>query len=178
MLGASGSGRTTQSRLLNTQLSFNHISTGELLRQAIASGSDLGASVQSYVEIGEYVPDSIMIDSIKSVFTQSDCPQSWVLEGYPRTAFQAEELDFLFVELGQTLDLVFYLDTPEAVLVERLLEDREQNLSLEVIHRQIELFNTLTTPLLDYYKHKHQLIAIDASGDIDTVNQLIRQHLS
>jgi adenylate kinase len=178
MLGASGSGRTTQARLLQDQLSFEHVSTGLILRQAIASSSELGESVRSYVDQGEYAPDDIMISLIKTLFSQPNYQESWILEGYPRTAFQAEELDFLLLELSQPLDLVFYLDTPESILTERLLKDKEQDLSPEVIHRQIELFNTRTTPLLEYYDYKKKLISIDASGDIDTVNGLIRQHLS
>jgi adenylate kinase len=178
ILGASGSGRTTQARLLKEQLGFEHISTGGMLRQAIASSSELGESVRSYVEQGEYTPDEIMIGLIKSLFSQPDYAQSWVLEGYPRTAFQAEELDFLLLELERAVDLVLYLNTPEPILTERLLKDKEQDLSPEVIHRQIELFNTRTTPLLEYYDYKKRLVSIDASGDIDIVNQLIRQHLS
>ncbi|AFY74921.1 adenylate kinase-like kinase [Synechococcus sp. PCC 7502] len=178
ILGASGSGRTTQAQILKNLLDSDHISTGQLLKQAIASSSDLGESVRQYVELGEYAPDDTMINLIKSLFSQTNYPPAWILEGYPRTAFQAEELDFFLAELDQPIDLVFYLDAPVSVLTERLVKDQDQDLSPEVISRQIELFHTRTTPLLEYYDYKKKLLTIDASGDIDTVSQLIQQHLS
>ncbi|MGB3519332.1 MAG: nucleoside monophosphate kinase, partial [Elainellaceae cyanobacterium] len=99
ILGGPGAGKGTQASQLCQFLSIPHISTGTILREAIAAHSDLGKQVQSYVAQGEFVPDKIMIELIRQRLQQPDSQQGWLLDGYPLTAFQAEELDFLLDSL-------------------------------------------------------------------------------
>jgi adenylate kinase len=106
---------------LCSQLSISEISTSDILRQAIASQTDLGRQAQVYVEKGELVPDPILIEFMRERLLQPDAAKGrgWLLEGYPRTAFQAEELDFLLEELEQHLDWAIYLQVPESVMMSR-----------------------------------------------------------
>ncbi|NEQ66129.1 MAG: AAA family ATPase, partial [Symploca sp. SIO2D2] len=108
ILGGPGAGKGTQSQKLCQQQSIPLVSTGDILREAIASQSDLGLQVQPYVEKGELVPDTLLIEFMRERLLQSDTARGWLLEGYPRTAFQAEELDFLLEKLQQKLDWAIY----------------------------------------------------------------------
>lgn len=119
ILGGPGAGKGTQARRLCHQLGISEISTGDALRHAIASQSELGCQAQPYVEKGELVPDPILIEFMRQRLLQPDTHQGWLLEGYPRTAFQAEELDFLLEDLEQRLDWAIYLEVSESVMMNR-----------------------------------------------------------
>ena len=119
ILGGPGAGKGTQARRLCHQLGICEISTGDVLRHAIASQTELGCQAKPYVEKGELVPDPILIEFIRQRLLQPDTAQGWLLEGYPRTAFQAEELDFLLEELEQRLDWAIYLEVSESVMMNR-----------------------------------------------------------
>jgi len=122
ILGGPGAGKGTQAQPLCRHLGISEISTSDILREAIASQTDLGRQAQVYVEKGELVPDPILIEFMRQRLLQDDAKgRGWLLEGYPRTAFQAEELDFLLDDLGQQLDWAIYLQVPEAVMMSRSL---------------------------------------------------------
>lgn len=119
ILGGPGAGKGTQAQQLCQPLGISPVSTGDILREAIANQSELGHQAHFYVEKGELVPDEIMIEFMRQRLMQPDVANGWILEGYPRTAFQAEELDFLLDELEQHLDWAIYLQVPEGVMVSR-----------------------------------------------------------
>ncbi len=119
ILGGPGAGKGTQARRLCHQLGISEISTGDALRNAIASQTELGCQAQPYVEKGELVPDPILIEFMRQRLLQPDTHRGWLLEGYPRTAFQAEELDFLLEDLEQRLDWAIYLEVSESVMMNR-----------------------------------------------------------
>ncbi|AFY71770.1 Adenylate kinase [Thalassoporum mexicanum PCC 7367] len=177
ILGATGAGKSTQAKRLSEHFNVPPISTGELLRQAIAKDSELGAQAKQYLDAGELVPDQVMIQFMRSRLQQDDAVAGWILEGYPRTAFQAEELDFLLEELGKPLDWAIYLRLPEEVLVERSLERGNVDDTKEVIKRRLELFSDRTTTLLDYYEYKQKLLIIEGANAIDNVTQSILSKL-
>ena len=99
--------------------------------------------------------------------------KGWVLEGYPRTAFQAEELDFLLEELEQKINYAIYLDVSEETMIQRSLKRGNIDDQLDVIQKRIELFKQRTTPILEYYDYKHTLITVPAEGSIEEVEQII-----
>jgi adenylate kinase len=173
ILGATGAGKSTQAKKLSAQFSLLPISTGEILRHAIASGSELGAKAKQYVDSGELVPDEIMIQFMRSRLQEEDVASGWILEGYPRTAFQAEELDFLLADLGKPLDWVIYLRVPEEILVQRSLERGKVDDTKEAIQRRLELFSDRTTTLLDYYEYKQKLLIVEGADDPEMVTQNI-----
>lgn len=175
ILGASGSGKSTQAKRLAEHLSIPAISTGEILRGEIAAGSYLGKQAEEFVGAGELVPDETIIKFIRSRLCAADFSLGWVLEGYPRTAFQAEELDFLLDDLKLPLDWAIYLDVSEDLLRERSLQRGEFDDTPEAVERRLELFSDRTKPLLDYYEHKRHLLIVDGSQDIVTVTNQILQ---
>lgn len=177
MLGGPGSGKGTQARQLSRQLSISWISTGDILREAIAHQTPLGIQVQSDVEKGELVPDPAMIEFIRQRLLQPDASSGWLLDGYPRTAFQAEELDFLLDQLDQQLSWAIYLQVPEAVMSSRSVARSRLDDQPEVVQRRVQLFRDRTFPILDYYEHRRRLITVDGNQSPEAVQQDILQKL-
>jgi adenylate kinase len=162
------------------------ISSGNILRRAIAAQTDLGRKAQPYVEKGELVPDEILIEFMRQRLLEPDTAKGWVLEGYPRTAFQAEELDFLLEDLNQQLDWAIYLTVPESVMMTRSVK-RTQNHAQDsqssaqsrpddnpdIVKRRIELFHERTVPILEYYDYRHKLLTINGDQPPEQVQQNI-----
>ncbi len=194
ILGGPGAGKGTQARKLCRQLAISEISTSDILRRAIASQSELGREAQVYVDKGELVPDLILIEFMRNRLLQDDAKgKGWLLEGYPRTAFQAEELDFLLDDLGQQLDWAIYLEVPESVMMNRCLERSHTltshpkvNTSVknsrpddqpEIVQRRLNLFYERTLPILEYYGYRKRLLTINGDQLPEQVEQEILQKL-
>jgi len=195
ILGGPGSGKSTQARQLCHHLDMVEISSGNILRRAIAAQTDLGRKAQPYVEKGELVPDEILIEFMRQRLLQPDTAHGWVLEGYPRTAFQAEELDFLLEDLNQQLDWAIYLTVPASVMMTRSVSrsvpseqvpptpnlSQDSTLSTksrlddhpEIVPRRIELFHERTVPILDYYDYRQKLLTINGDQPPEQVQQNI-----
>jgi adenylate kinase len=184
ILGGPGAGKGTQAEWLHRHLEVSWIATGDILRTAIAardsdgdSQTELGRQAQNYVERGELVPDEVMIHFIRQRLLRPDATSGWILDGYPRTAFQAEELDFLLEDLNQRVDYAIVLEAPESVLINRSLSRGREDDSLEAIQRRIELFLERTAPLLEYYQMRHCLLRINSDQPIEQVQQEILKKL-
>ncbi|AKG20216.1 adenylate kinase family protein [Calothrix sp. 336/3] len=181
IIGGSGSGKSTQAQRLSRDFLVPLISTGEILRDAMEQSShctevnptDLGCVVQPYVERGEFVPDEIMIELIRDRLKKSDVSNGWILEGYPRTAFQAEELDFLLDDLQQQLNWAIYLQVPEAVMVNRSLERSLPDDEPEIVQKRVELFYDCTVPILEYYDRRRRLLTINGDQQPEAVQMNI-----
>ncbi|MBW4554761.1 MAG: nucleoside monophosphate kinase [Trichormus sp. ATA11-4-KO1] len=182
ILGGSGSGKSTQAQKLCRYFDILQISTGEMLREAISGDhslgvytdvSDLGRHAQPYVAKGELVPDEIMIELIRLRFKKFDVNCGWVLEGYPRTVFQAEELDFLLDDLGQKLDWAIYLQVPEATMVSRSLGRSLPDDQPEIVQRRVEIFYDRTIPILEYYDRRRCLLTING----DQLPEMVQQNI-
>ncbi len=173
MLGGTGSGKGTQTARICDRLNTPSISTGDILREGIAQGTDLGKEARIYVEKGELVPDPLMIQFIQQRLTQPDVSNGWILEGYPRTAFQAEELDFLLTKIEQKLDWAIYLQVSEAVMTQRALGRGLADDRAEVIQRRIQNFQEFTVPILEYYDYSQRLITVNGEQFPDAVEQEI-----
>ncbi|HAX79103.1 MAG TPA: adenylate kinase, partial [Cyanobacteria bacterium UBA11372] len=152
--------------------------TGDILRTAIAAGTPLGCQAQPYVEKGELVPDEMMIEFMRQRLLLSDVTKGWVLDGYPRTAFQAEELDFLLEELQQHLNWAIWLHVPETVLMSRSLQRSRSDDQPEIVSRRIELFKQRTIPIFEYYQYCQRLITINGNQSPERVQQDILQKLN
>lgn len=184
ILGGPGAGKGTQAAQLSLKLGIPLISTGEILRTAIACRdsdgecqTELGRQAQAYVERGELVPDEIIIEFIRQRLLQPDVIKGWILEGYPRTAFQAEELDFLLEELNQHLRYALFLDVPEPVMVERSLNRARPDDTPETIQRRLTALQERTLPILEYYEMRDRLLRINGDQAIAEVQQEILQKL-
>ncbi len=119
-LGPPGAGKGTQARELGREWSVAHVSTGDMLREAVAAGTPLGRQAKGYMDRGELVPDSVIVALIGERLGQPDAEHGFILDGFPRTIAQAEALDRLLKDLGQGLDAVVYFDVSQAELLRRL----------------------------------------------------------
>ena len=120
LLGPPGSGKGTQAKLLAARLGMAHISTGDILREAVRTGTALGRQVRPFMERGTYVPDELVSALVRERLSRDDAPKHFLLDGYPRTRAQAEALDRLLAEIGLALDAVVYLDVPDEIIVHRI----------------------------------------------------------
>ena len=177
ILGGTGSGKGTQTAKIGANFETPIISTGEILRKEITTETDLGKQAQFYVENGKLVPDELMIQLIKQRLLKPDLNRGWILEGYPRTAFQAEELDFLLKQSKQKLDWAIYLKVSESMMRQRALDRGLNDDTTEVIKHRINSFQRFTVPILEYYQYSDRLLTINGEQTPEKVSQEIMTHL-
>lgn len=174
LFGAPGSGKGTQSAKLIDQYGLYHISTGELLRDHIARGTELGKIADSYISKGQLIPDDLMTDILDDVLEkQAKGSSGVVFDGYPRTIAQAEALKKLLKKRGSDLHAVIGLEVPEDELVERML-DRGRRTgraddNLETIKKRLEVYHNQTSPLKDYYTKEGKYIGVNGQGIVDEI---------
>ncbi len=119
-LGPPGSGKGTQAKIIASKIGANHISTGDILREAVAAGTDLGKKAKKYMNAGELVPDEILLGLVREVLSNDRTADSFILDGFPRTIPQAEGLDKIFENLSIKLDWSIKLDVPDDAIIDRL----------------------------------------------------------
>jgi adenylate kinase len=169
LLGAPGSGKGTQAEILAQTLNVPAISTGEMLRQAVAAGTDLGCRVEGVMAAGALVDDDLMAEVVADRLAQRDAARGFLLDGYPRTPDQADTLDRLLEGLESRLDAVVLLDVPEDVVVRRALGRRRVDDTEEVIRRRFRIYQEKTAPLVGRYDGRGLLVRIDGDRPIDEV---------
>jgi adenylate kinase len=164
LLGVQGSGKGTQAKRLASDYGLAHIATGDMLRSAITAGTELGKRVKPILESGELVPDDLMIDLIRERLEQEDTEDGFILDGFPRTMPQAEALDSMLAEIGRPLSVVFELQTPDEVAIDRLHRRAQQegrpDDTPEAIGKRIELYHEQTEPLVGHYRLAGNLVGI------------------
>lgn len=174
-LGPPGAGKGTQAQVLADICAIPHISTGEILRDAIAQQTDLGQKAQGYVDRGELVPDALILDLIRERLTHDDTQKGWILDGFPRNVEQANFLDQLLAELNQSSDYVINLEVPDQVLIERLLARGRKDDNEETITRRLQVYRELTAPVIDYYQQHGQMHSINGDRTMDEVTNSLKQ---
>lgn len=177
ILGGPGSGKGTQLTALSQALQLPSISLGDILRDAIAQETFLGQQVKPYVESGQLIPDELIIQFMRLRLLQEDAAVGWILEGYPRNAFQAEELDFVLDDFHQSLDCAIYLDIPADLMMARSRALLRPDDEPTILQKRIAAFQDLTPPLLEYYGKRDRLLVVDATPTIAEVTQKILQNL-
>nr|WP_199299409.1 MULTISPECIES: adenylate kinase [unclassified Coleofasciculus] len=178
-LGPPGAGKGTQAHILAQELEIPHVSTGDILRNAKAAGTELGLKAKSYMDRGELVPDALILDLVRDRLTQTDAQSGWILDGFPRNVSQATFLDELLQKLDQVSDYVLNLEVADEVLVDRMLErGRKQGRTddtEEVIRHRLEVYRNQTAPLIDFYKQRQQLVSIDGDRSLEEVTSALKQ---
>jgi adenylate kinase len=164
LLGVQGSGKGTQAKRIAEEYGLARISTGDMLRTAISDGTPFGKEVKPILEGGELVPDELMIDLIRERLQKGDAKEGFILDGFPRTMPQAEALDAMLAEIGRPLSVVFELQTPDEVAIERLRrraqEEGRADDTEEAIAKRIELYHQETEPLVGHYRLMGNLVGI------------------
>jgi adenylate kinase len=169
LLGPPGAGKGTQAQLLAGRLGVPAISTGDMLRAAVAAGSELGHRVQSVMASGALVDDALMAEVVRERIAQPDAAGGYLLDGYPRTLPQAETLAGILQEAGQTLDAVVLVDVPEDELVRRALLRKRDDDKEEVVRERLRVYREKTEPLIGYYRERGLLREIDGNRPIEEV---------
>lgn len=173
LLGAPGSGKGTQATRLEQHLQVPHITTGGMLRGAVAAGSPLGKVVGPIMALGNLVSDELMLGVLEERFAQADTRGGFILDGYPRNLAQARALEALLERIGQPLDIAVQLDVGTDLLVQRLAgraqaEGRADD-SPEAVRNRLEVYEQLTAPVVDFYRNLGKLAHLDGVGSLDEV---------
>lgn len=200
LLGAPGAGKGTQAKKLIEKYGIPQISTGDLLRAAVAAGTSLGKEAKSYMDKGELVPDRVVLGMVEERLRQDDCKKGYILDGFPRNTAQAEALDRMLASLGMSLGAALSVDVPFDDLMRRLtgrrtckacgqmynvyfnaprkegicdkcggeLFQRDDDKE-ETIKKRLEVYNSQTAPLIDYYRGKGILKSVNGTGSIDEI---------
>jgi adenylate kinase len=198
-LGPPGAGKGTQAQRLVSEKGFLHISTGDLLREEVKKGTELGKKAKEYMDRGELVPDELIVAMIRERLPEEE---DVILDGFPRTVAQAEALDDMLSKLGKGVDAAVLFDVPDEVVIERLSgrridpktgkvyhikynpppegveviqrdDDRE-----EVIRKRLEVYRKQTAPLIEYYQKRGKLIRIDATKSPEEVYSELLEKLN
>jgi len=172
--GAPGSGKGTQSDLIVANFRLKHLSTGDMLRAEIAAGTPLGKQVEKLVSSGAYVPDQLMIDIISNAISQVDNSYNGlILDGFPRTAEQAQALEEIFEKMGKKISIFLDIHVEEQELIDRLLKRGQtqgrKDDNLETIRERLKVYNAKTQPITDFYKKKQIYHRIEGIGTIDEI---------
>ena len=178
-LGAPGAGKGTQAELLSQSNSYLHLSTGELLRKEIEMNTALGIQVKDIMNRGELVSDELVLKIVRqNLIEDNKDNKGWILDGYPRNLSQANTLNEVLNEINQPLELVFYLDIPEEVLIKRLLLRGRKDDTEETIRTRVDIYKKTTEPLIQYFKDLSLLEYIDADRDLKTISSDIKQKMA
>ncbi|MBQ1200800.1 MAG: adenylate kinase [Alistipes sp.] len=174
LFGAPGCGKGTQSELLEKKFGLSHISTGEIIRSHIKAQTPLGQQMAEYISRGELAPDSVVIGMVEEYLNQNKGIKGTIFDGFPRTTAQAEAFDKLLESMGDSVDIMIYMDVPEEELVQRILlrgkvSGRADDASEDVIRNRIEIYNQQTAVVADYYRQQGKYVAVPSLGTIDEV---------
>lgn len=205
LLGAPGAGKGTQAAELEKEYNIPSISTGQIIRETIAAGTDLGNKVKAVIDRGELVPDDIVVEMVKERLNSDDCKRGYILDGFPRTVSQAEIME----KLPIPIDVAVEIDVDESIIVNRLsgrrvcsscgatyhitgnpsmkegicdkcggaLKMRDDDVP-EVIRHRLEVYNKQTKPLKDFYEKRGLLVTVKGRDDVDETTKAIQKALS
>ena len=180
LLGPPGAGKGTQAKRIEDQYGCKQLSTGDMLRAAVAAGTELGHRCKAIMEAGELVPDSLIIGMISERIEEPDLEKGFILDGFPRTAEQAQALDGLLKFKGRDLDYVIQLDVDEDELVERIVNRAKEagdaarkDDNEETARKRFAVYVEQTAPVLPYYESQGVLRLVDGMRDVDEVTAQI-----
>lgn len=181
LLGPPGAGKGTQAVRLAEHFRCADVATGDIFRDNVANGTELGLTAKEYMDAGDLVPDDVVISMVVKRLGEDDCANGFVLDGFPRTVLQAEALDVWLEATGNPLDAALFFEIDEEELFRRLAgrsaalhrsDDTEQT-----IRHRLEVFANKTRPLVDYYEQRGLLQRVDSIGEVDEVSKRILEGL-
>lgn len=206
LLGAPGAGKGTQAIVLSERLNIPTISTGNIIREALKSGSDMGKKAKSFVDQGQLVPDEVVIGIVKERIKQSDCTDGYILDGFPRTISQAEALHDMHIKVDKVIDI----NVSDSVIYERMLGRRvctncgsTYNINTagrkpkvenscdkctgtlvqrtddnkETVKERLKVYHSQTEPLVNYYKGRGKLVTIDGERSLEEITEKILEEI-
>ena len=202
LLGAPGAGKGTQAQKLVEEFGVAHISTGDLLRAAVKAGTKLGVKAKSYMDNGQLVPDKLVVDLVTERLDADDAQKGFILDGFPRNTAQAVTLDSALAEMGRSLDAALLVDVKPDVIVKRLSSRRtckecgytapagvdscpscggemyqRDDDKPETIQKRLDVYESQTAPLVEYYRGKELLKSVDGDRPVDEVYADVKELL-
>ncbi len=169
IMGAPGSGKGTQAELVARRRSLAHISTGEMLRAAMAAGTVLGRRVKEVVERGDLVDDALMLEMVEARLSEPDARKGFLLDGFPRTVPQAESLLRVLGKDGRTLDMVLVLSVSDAEILKRNLARGRADDTEQTIRYRLEVYRKQTEPVLAYLRAEVPVAEVDGTGAVEEI---------
>lgn len=185
LLGPPGAGKGTQAERLRDAYGICQLSTGDMLRAAVAAATPIGLKAKGIMERGELVPDDVVVGIISERIDRPDCADGFILDGFPRTVAQAEALDRLLAEKGFALDAVVELAVDEKILIERVEKRARESAdgprsddNADALTKRVEVYRAQTEPLIAYYREKGLLRRVDGMADVESVSAEIAEVLT
>ena len=175
-LGPPGAGKGTQAGLMSQSSQFLHLSTGELLRKEVALKTNLGIQVEEIINSGNLVKDELVLEIVRKNLLKKN--KGWILDGYPRNISQANSLNKVLEDINQVLEMVFYLDVNEEILVKRLLNRGRADDNENTIRTRLSIYKETTAPLIDFYREKNILEYIDGDRELKIISDEIKQKMA
>ena len=176
-LASPGAGKGTQSEILAERFNLIHLSSGSLLRQEVASGSELGQKIKAIQLSGQLVSDDIIIEMIKNQLDNKACAKGFIFDGFPRTATQASELDKILAKKNCPLNLVIVLEISSEKMMKRLLKRAEiegrHDDNEKTIRARETVYNEQTKPLIEYYSAQNKIVRVNGEGGITPIAEEI-----
>jgi adenylate kinase len=177
-LGPPGAGKGTQAKVLADFLQVPHISTGDILRQAITDQTALGVKAQEYMDKGDLVPDQLVQDMVEERLQKSDAQKGWILDGFPRTVSQAVFLGSLLDRIQGDSERVVNLDAPDEIVVSRLLGRGRKDDSEDVIRHRLNVYRRDTAPLIQYYGDRQKLLTVNGNQSQEEVTSALKMAIT
>jgi adenylate kinase len=180
LFGKPGSGKGTQASFIKDKYSLIHISTGDVFRKNMSNKTELGLLAKGYMDKGELVPDIVTVDMLKDEINSFMPCNGFIFDGFPRTTFQAKELDNLLLEKSLKIDLTIALDVDNNSLIERLLErgkssGRVDDQSFEKINIRLKEYDNKTKPLINYYNDQNKFYSVNGIGSLEQITSRIEE---
>ena len=174
LFGPPGCGKGTQATFISESLSIPHLSTGDMLRSAVSSGSEIGLKAKVIMESGGLVSDEIVLSIVKECIAQNECENGFILDGFPRTINQAEKLDLL-LGTKHKLDCVLRIKVDEDEIIKRLIDRGREDDKPEIIKNRFKSYNSETQPLIPFYEERKILFNINGMQKIEKVSEDIKK---
>src|SRR6476660_9467813 len=177
IMGPPGAGKGTQAKFIAEHFKIPAVSTGDIFRANVSEGTELGLEAKRYMDAGEYVPDELTNLMVRNRIDEPDADRGFLLDGYPRTLAQVEELDGMIKHTGHVLDAVVVLTVDAEELVQRLLQraqtEGRADDTEDVVRRRQEVYAEQTAPLIEVYRGRGLLVEVDGMGEVAEVTERI-----
>ncbi len=187
-LGPPGAGKGTQAARIAESSNIPHISTGDILRSHVARQTPLGIEAKAYMDRGELVPNQLILNMVDERLQEADAQNGWLLDGFPRNVAQATFVDQLILEKMKAAGMtnpnssqvfqVIYLEVPDEVILQRTLERGRADDTKETILNRIKVYRAETSPLVEFYRQRGQLLEINGNQPMDEVTKSIKEAIS
>lgn len=181
MFGPPGAGKGTQAKRLEEAMGARQLSTGDMLRAELASGSEMAGTLKSIMDAGQLVPDDIMVTLIQYAMDKPECASGVILDGFPRTVPQAEALDRMLKASGKKIDHVIVLEVDDSILLGRIQKRAAEtggarsDDNAETLKKRLDVYHAQTAPILPYYEAQSLLRRIDGMAEMDSVTEAIHK---